>query len=186
MSRLRLRPRKNDDSLKDVNSNLPNCESCQAKVKRNAGKHRDGHFICQTCIENVCQCSCEEEIPKITMDINESGETFKSQCRFRTNGCDKVLDLAELTYHENQCNFAIWQCIIPSCMDEIAGDLLLSHLENNHGFLLMSVERKDTQDWSLSLKISDYSKVTYMSKIIFNDLNLYPIVKKVNNMLLLR
>jgi E3 ubiquitin-protein ligase SIAH1 len=121
------------------------CQNCTVIPKEgpiytcDSGKHA----TCNECFQISKVCKCKLQIKNRSDVLEKVRTTLPLACKFRKNGCNAVLSLESLLYHEVDCQWRPIFCPILDCKSndtKIIFNLLDTHLTEHHTDLLVTDE----------------------------------------------
>jgi hypothetical protein len=113
------------------------CQNCKVIPKEGpiytceSGKHA----TCNECFQISKVCKCKSQIKSRSDGLEKVRTTLPLACKFRKNGCNAVLSLESLLYHEVDCQCRPIFCPILDCKSndtKIIFNLLDNHLTEHH------------------------------------------------------
>jgi hypothetical protein len=93
------------------------CQKCKEVPKYGPIYSCDSgdHATCQYCFKTSKVCKCKANIKVRNKGLEKVRTTLPMSCKFRKNGCNAVLTLESLLYHERDCQFRVIFCIFLDC-----------------------------------------------------------------------
>jgi hypothetical protein len=118
------------------------CQNCEAVPKEghiytcNSGKHA----TCNDCFQISKVCKCNANIKHRSEGLEKVRTTLPLSCKYRKNGCNNILTLESLLYHEVDCEWRPIFCPVWSCISnksllntvKIIFNLFANHLTEHH------------------------------------------------------
>ncbi|CAL8095362.1 unnamed protein product [Orchesella dallaii] len=93
------------------------------------------HLFCEECAGQVSECPfCMTPISTSSLDdIKRCLNSLRNiPCKYKTEGCQAILEGDELIYHLTQCNFRPIKCFMPKCGQNIPFKQFFHHLTSDH------------------------------------------------------
>ena len=124
------------------------CHICESGLK--AGKHHwyrctQGHMVCQDCKETLKKnCSCKKPLlsePCTLIKALLSANKMQFKCENHAEGCQKLLDKENMTFHHAECLFRIVQCPRIPCHSFVPFYLLLDHMKSQEKIFLLKKDQ---------------------------------------------
>jgi hypothetical protein len=116
------------------------CQDCEAVPKEGPIYTCDSgsHETCHNCFLKSQICKCDADIKVRNKGLEKVRTTLPLSCKFRKNGCNAILKLESLLYHEVDCEWRPMFCPRLSCSSnksnavKIIFNLLANHLTEHH------------------------------------------------------
>jgi hypothetical protein len=101
------------------------CQNCESTPKEGPIYTCDSgsHSTCNDCFEKlkISKCKCKADIKIRNEGLEKVRATLPLSCKFRKNGCNAVLSLESMLYHEVDCQWRQIFCPILSCSNNETG-----------------------------------------------------------------
>jgi E3 ubiquitin-protein ligase SIAH1 len=111
------------------------CQNCKEVPKEGAIYTCDSgdHSTCHDCFQTCKVCKCEANIKHRSKALEKVRTTLPLSCKFRKNGCNSVLSMESLIYHEVDCQWRPIFCPELACSSNlINGTKIIFNMLNNH------------------------------------------------------
>jgi E3 ubiquitin-protein ligase SIAH1 len=119
------------------------CQNCEAVPKEGPIYTCDSgsHETCHNCIFKSKICKCNADIKVRNKGLEKVRNTLPLSCKFRKNGCNTILTLESLLYHEVDCQWRPILCPSLGCDSnysspaKIIFNSFANHLTEHHSAL---------------------------------------------------
>jgi hypothetical protein len=116
------------------------CQNCKEVPKEGAIYTCDSgdHSTCHDCFQTCKVCKCDGNIKNRIKALEKVRTTLPLSCKFRKNGCNAVLTLESLLYHEVDCQWRQIFCPQLLCSSNLSNgtkiifNILDDHLTEHH------------------------------------------------------
>jgi hypothetical protein len=155
------------------------CQKCEEVPKEGPIYTCDNgnHATCTACFQTSKVCKCKANIRIRTNVLEKIRTTLPLSCKFRKNGCNAILTVESLLYHEVDCQFRLIFCPFRQCQKEVPNRVfknLQSHLTEHH---------KDIRNANTSYVESDFRSLYITpghTKLVLNNAQFYHVIYKSN------
>jgi hypothetical protein len=115
------------------------CQKCEEVPKQGPIFTCDAgdHATCNDCFQISKVCKCIAKIKNRCKVLEKIRTTLPMSCKFRKNGCNAVLTLESLLYHEVDCQFRLIFCPVLECTVNIVFKNFEDHLTEHHKDMVM-------------------------------------------------
>jgi hypothetical protein len=141
------------------------CQNCEAVPKEGAIYICDAgdHGTCNDCFQTSKVCKCKANIKTRSKGLEKARTTLPMACKNRKNGCNAVLTLDSLLYHEVDCQFRGIFCPILGCTKEVPS-IIFKYLEDH-----LTEHHKDIRNENTSnIVIGFIVKESHLTKVKTN------------------
>jgi hypothetical protein len=114
------------------------CQKCEEVPKEgpiyscNSGKHA----TCNDCFQTIQVCKCNTYIQHRSEGLEKFRTSLPLSCKYRKNGCNAVLTLESLLYHEVDClSRPIFCPVFEKSCDKIIFNMFDDHWTEHHTVL---------------------------------------------------
>ena len=92
------------------------CPICFEQFKPPIFQCKNGHSVCHLCKSQLDQCPlCREAIAVRNLQLEDILESLPMPCKYKTNGCKRVLDQSMRAEHEIECPERTIACFFVAC-----------------------------------------------------------------------
>uniref|UniRef100_G3MSE8 E3 ubiquitin-protein ligase n=1 Tax=Amblyomma maculatum TaxID=34609 RepID=G3MSE8_AMBMU len=115
---------------------LLNCPVCSELVRPPIHQCPNGHLLCASCRAGLDRClTCREPMGNIrNLKLEKLAEKVPMRCKYKDSGCRLKLTFADLSWHEDACEFRPVPCPYfgSTCGWRGPPCHILQHLESSH------------------------------------------------------
>jgi hypothetical protein len=160
------------------------CQKCEEVPKEGPIFSCDGgdHATCNVCFHTSKVCKCKANIKHRSKVLEKIRTTLPLSCKFRKNGCNSVLTLESLLYHEVDCQFRLIFC--PSCPVKEVPNIVFKnfedHLSEHHKDMAYAYTSYHERRFTVkeSLLAFTTSTVSWTLKFDFNKAHFFRMMAK--------
>ena len=94
------------------------CPICYERFRPPIFLCKNGHSVCQPCKNQLDNCPlCREALAIRNLQLEDILESLPMPCKYKTNGCNQVLDQSLMAEHETECPERTVTCFSRKCED---------------------------------------------------------------------